>query len=209
MSLVTNLVGMATTEEQLKQIRDEVWDLKQSPLYTYRTENKYYPVLGEGGHTARVVFVGEAPGENEAKTGRPFAGAAGKVLDQLLASINLKREDVYIANLVKDRPPGNRDPQPEEIELYGPFLIRQLEAIQPKVVATLGRHSLQYLLQYFGAPEFGQTITKLHGRVIPVKASYGPLTLVPLYHPAAALYNPNLRAVQLEDIKVLSGILKG
>ena len=199
---------METREELLKQIRDEVWDLKESPLYKYRKENKYYPVLGEGSHNARVVFIGEAPGENEAKSGRPFAGAAGKVLDQLLASIHLKREEVYIGNLVKDRPPGNRDPEPAEIELYGPFLIRQLDAIQPKVIATLGRHSLQYILQHFGAPELGQTITKLHGKAIPVKAPYGPITILPLYHPAAALYNPNLRAVQLEDIKVLSGILK-
>lgn len=201
-----NLENM-TKEERLKQIRDEVWNLKKSPLYAYRRENKYYPVLGEGSHNAKVVFVGEAPGENEAKTGRPFAGAAGKVLDQLLASINLKREEVYIGNLVKDRPPGNRDPEPVEVELYGPFLLRQLDAIRPKVIATLGRHSLQYILQNFGANEFGQTITKLHGRAIPVQASYGLLTILPLYHPAAALYNPNLRAVQLEDIKVLSGIL--
>lgn len=192
----------------LKQIRDEVWNLTQSPLYAYRTEHKYYPVLGEGSHDARVIFVGEAPGENEAKTGRPFAGAAGKVLDQLLTSIGLAREEVYIGNLVKDRPPNNRDPLPEEIALYGPFLIRQLQVIQPQVVATLGRYSLQYLLQHYAAPQFGQTISALHGKPIQIQAEWGTATLLPLYHPAAALYNPSLRAVQHTDIRVVSDILK-
>lgn len=192
----------------LKQIRDEVWRLTQSPLYAYRTENKYYPVLGEGSHDARVVFVGEAPGEKEAQTGRPFAGAAGKVLDRLLLDADISRGEVYIGNLVKDRPPQNRDPLPEEIALYGPFLIRQLEVIQPQVVATLGRYSLQYLLQYYGAAEFGQTIAVLHGKPITLTVSWGGAVLLPLYHPAAALYNPSLRAVMQADMATLSGILK-
>lgn len=192
----------------LKQIRDEVWRLTQSPLYAYRTENKYYPVLGEGSHDARVVFVGEAPGEKEAQTGRPFAGAAGKVLDRLLLDADISRGEVYIGNLVKDRPPQNRDPLPEEIALYGPFLIRQLEVIQPRVVATLGRYSLQYLLQYYGAVEFGQTIAVLHGKPITLTVSWGDAVLLPLYHPAAALYNPSLRAVMQADMATLSGILK-
>lgn len=191
----------------LKQIRDEVWGLTESPLYAYRTEHQYYPVLGEGSHDARVVFVGEAPGENEAKTGRPFAGAAGRVLDQLLLGIGLAREAVYIGNLVKDRPPNNRDPLPEEIALYGPFLIRQLEVIQPAVIATLGRHSLQYLLSYYGAAASGQTITVLHGKPIAVSTSWGASTIFPLYHPAAALYNPSLKAAMQTDFQTLSGIL--
>ncbi len=192
----------------LKQIRDEVWELTQSPLYAYRVEHKYYPVLGEGSHDARVVFVGEAPGETEAKTGRPFAGAAGKVLDRLLTGIGLARDEVYIANLVKDRPPGNRDPLPEEIVLYGPFLIRQLQVIQPQVIGTLGRYSLQFLLQHYAAPQFGQTISTLHGKPIHVQAEWGSVALVPLYHPAAALYNPSLRVVQQEDMQVVFDILK-
>lgn len=194
-------------DEALKKIRDEVWGLEASPLYQYRTENKYYPVLGEGSHEATVVFVGEAPGETEAKTGRPFAGAAGRVLNELLATISIAREDVYIANLVKDRPPGNRDPLPAEIELYGPFLLRQIEIIQPKVVATLGRYSLQYLLDKFGSWQIGQTIGQLHGQAVQVQARFGELAILPLYHPAAALYNPSLRKVMEADFKSLSAIL--
>ena len=195
-------------DEALKQIRDEVWSLVESPLYKYRTENKYYPVLGEGSHDASVLFVGEAPGENEAKTGRPFAGAAGRVLNELLSTIKLAREDVYVANLVKDRPPGNRDPLPAEIELYGPFLLRQIEIIQPKVVATLGRYSLQYLLDKLGSWQVGQTIGQLHGKAVEVNAQFGGLVVLPLYHPAAALYNPSLRKIMEADFKELSAILR-
>ncbi len=195
-------------DEALKQIRDEVWSLAESPLYEYRTENKYYPVLGEGSHDASVLFVGEAPGENEAKTGRPFAGAAGRVLNELLSTIKLAREDVYIGNLVKDRPPGNRDPLPAEIELYGPFLLRQIEIIQPKVVATLGRYSLQYLLDKLGSWQVGQTIGQLHGKAIKVNTQFGGLVVLPLYHPAAALYNPSLRKIMEADFTVLSAILR-
>src|SRR3989344_7238990 len=105
----------------MKAIRDEVLGLTNSPLYIYRTDNKYFPVIGEGSHDAKIMVVGEAPGRNEAKTGRPFCGAAGQILDDLLASINIPRTDVYITNIVKDRPPSNRDPLPSEIELYAPF----------------------------------------------------------------------------------------
>ena len=126
--------------DQLKAIRDEAIALKQSPLYEYRTSNRYYPVIGEGSHDANIMFVGEAPGKNEAETGRPFCGAAGKFLTELIEGIGLKREQVYITNVVKDRPPENRDPTPEEIEIYAPFLDRQIDIIQPKVIATLGRH---------------------------------------------------------------------
>ncbi|CAN5147840.1 hypothetical protein BH11PAT1_BH11PAT1_5670 [soil metagenome] len=110
--------------EQLRLIRDEVWNLSTSPLYSYRKSQKYYPVLGEGNHDANLMFIGEAPGATEAKQGRPFCGAAGKILDELIKSIGLKRNDVYITNIVKDRPPQNRDPLPEEITAYSPFLDR-------------------------------------------------------------------------------------
>ena len=99
-----------TKTEQMKKIKDEVFELKNSPLYEYRTSNGFFPVIGEGNHDADIVFIGEAPGRNEAKTGRPFCGAAGKILDDLLASIKVPRENVYITNIVKDRPQNNRDP---------------------------------------------------------------------------------------------------
>src|SRR3989344_3352600 len=111
--------------EQLRKIKDEVLVLKESPLYEDRIKNQVFPVIGEGSHYAKIMFVGEAPGKNEAKTGRPFVGAAGKLLDEFLASAGIKREDVYITNIVKDRPPLNRDPFPNEIDIYSPFLDRQ------------------------------------------------------------------------------------
>ncbi|MEL6151586.1 MAG: uracil-DNA glycosylase, partial [Chloroflexota bacterium] len=122
--------------EQMKAIRDAIVNLTDSPLYEYRTENGYYPVIGQGAHDAKIVFIGEAPGENEAKTGRPFCGASGRVLDELLASVGIDRETVYVTNIVKDRPPKNRDPRKDEIALYAPFLDQQIDIIQPEVIAT-------------------------------------------------------------------------
>jgi uracil-DNA glycosylase len=189
--------------DQLKVIRDEVWNLTESPLYTYRKQNKYYPVLGEGNHSADIIFIGEAPGKTEAETGRPFCGAAGRLLDELLQSIQLDRKDVYITNIVKDRPPENRDPSPSEIALYAPFLTRQIDIIQPKIIATLGRFSMQFILEKFNLPEKTQSITKLHGQKLVAKAAYGEITIIPFYHPAVALYNVNSKQILFEDFKIL------
>ncbi len=191
---------------KLKAIRDEVWNLTRSPLYKYRKEHKYYPVLGEGSHIAKIMFIGEAPGRTEAETGRPFCGAAGKLLDHLLASINLERKEVYITNIVKDRPPDNRDPLPEEIALYAPFLIRQIDIIQPKVIATLGRFSMQFLLQQYDLSQQYDSITKLHGQKIKAKATYGEIFIVPLYHPAVALYKASSKDVLFKDFEILKTI---
>lgn len=187
----------------MKVIRDEVIALTSSPLYTYRTENNYFPVIGEGSHDAHIVFVGEAPGEQEAKTARPFCGRSGKFLDELLESIKLDREKVYIANLVKDRPEDNRDPTPEEIAMYAPFLDAQLDIIKPRVVVMLGRHSMNYLFKRAGIENTLQPISKIHGQLFEGNFGYGPVMLLPLYHPAVALYNPNMRVVLLEDFKKL------
>ncbi len=192
-----------TKTDRLREIRDDVMNLTASPLYTYRTSNKYFPVLGEGSHDAQIMFVGEAPGKNEAEKGRPFCGAAGRVLDKLLASINIKREDVYVTNIVKDRPPENRDPLPEEIEIYGPFLDRQIETIQPKVIATLGRFSMAYILNRFDLGHVLEPIGKAHGKIYTAATSYGKVSVIPLYHPAAALYNNSLLATLEEDFKII------
>ena len=149
------------------------------------------------------MFVGEAPGQKEAETGRPFVGAAGKMLDELLAGIGLKREDVFISNIINDRPPQNRDPQPAEIALYSPVLAQLIRIIKPNVVATLGRFSMQNMLEKCKLPESGQTITTLHGNILPVTVSYGTLHLIPLYHPAVALYNSNMKKVLQKDFEVL------
>lgn len=196
----------STRDFRLKQIRDEVWNLKESPLYKERIKNKVYPVIGEGNHYAKIMFIGEAPGKNEAKTGRPFCGAAGKILDELLESAKIKREDVYITNIVKDRPPFNRDPLPNEIKAYAPFLDKQLEIIQPKVIATLGRFSMKYIMEKFGLADMLQPISKLHGKTFKAKASYGEIFIVPLYHPAVAVYNNSTKDTLKEDFKVLKNL---
>lgn len=193
---------------QLRQVRDEVWNLKQSTLYAYRRKNKYYPVLGAGSHRAQVVFIGEAPGENEAKTGRPFCGAAGRVLEELLESIGLPRSEVYITNILKDRPPDNRDPHLEEIALYSPFLLRQIGIIKPKVLATLGRFSMQFIMERFGLEEKIKPISRIHGQVFQGRADYGPVFVIPFYHPAAALYRAPLKEDLKQDFQNLKSLLE-
>lgn len=192
--------------EQLRKIRDEVARLKHSPLYRERVKNRVYPVIGEGNHDADIMFVGEAPGKNEAEQGRPFCGAAGKVLDELLASINMPRSEVYITNIVKDRPPMNRDPLPEEIAIYAPFLDRQVAIIRPRVIATLGRFSMAYIMEKFGLGASLTVISRIHGKVFSAQAQYGPISVVPLFHPAMALYNQSSKAQMLEDFKILKNL---
>src|SRR6185436_7583116 len=170
--------------EQLRQIRDEVVGLTSSPLYAERTKNGVHPVIGEGSHHARLMFIGEAPGRNEAATGRPFVGAAGKILNELLEAASIKRDDVYITNIVKDRPPFNRDPLPEEIIAYGPFLDRQVRIIQPAIIATLGRYAMGYVMEKFGLADQLEPISKMHGRVFDSQTDYGSIKIIPLYHPA-------------------------
>ncbi len=190
-------------DELLRAIKNEVLALKESPLYAERIKNGVFPVIGEGSHKARIMFVGEAPGKNEAKTGRPFAGAAGKILDELLVSVGINRPDVYITNIVKDRPPFNRDPLPEEIVVYGPFLDRQIDIIQPEVIATLGRFSMEYIIRKFGLEKELKPISQMHGTSIMAQASYGPVNIVSLYHPAVAIYNQHSKETLFEDFKIL------
>ncbi len=190
--------------EGLKKIRDEVVALETSPLFAYRKDNNYLPVLGEGSHEAKIVFIGEAPGENEAKTGRPFCGRAGQVLEKLLQAVGLERKDIYITNIVKDRPPKNRDPLPEEIDSYAPFLDRQLEIIQPAVIATLGRFSMNYVMNRYGLEREVAPISTLHGKVFETEAAWGKVKLIPFYHPAAAIYNQKLIKVLESDFQVLT-----
>jgi len=187
----------------MKAIRDEVLALKISPLYEYRAANGYFPVIGEGSHEASIMFIGEAPGKNEAQTARPFCGASGKILDELLATIGLARASVYITNIVKDRPPENRDPLPAEIMLYSPFLDRQIDIIRPKVIATLGRFAMKYILDKYGAIENSNSISSLHGTLIKALAPHGEVVVLPLYHPAATIYNQSLKETLKKDFKEL------
>lgn len=168
-------------------------DLRNVPLYP---ESRF--VSGEGNPDADIVFIGEAPGKKEDELQRPFVGAAGKFLDEMLESIQLKRSDVYITNIVKQRPPENRDPLPEEIEAHWPFLERQIEVIDPLLIVTLGRHSMSKVLPGVG------TISQIHGKAY--RRANGRI-YIPLYHPAAALYNGGLRQTLLEDFHKIPTIL--
>lgn len=192
-------MSVSAHTEALKQIKDELLHNKELPLYEYRTQNKYFPVIGEGNHDAEVMFIGEAPGKNEAETGRPFCGAAGRILDIILQAVKLDRQTVYVTNTVKDRPPENRDPLPNEIAAYVPYLDRQIDILQPKAILTLGRFSMAHIMQRFGLPF--EPISKCHGTTYTCKASWGDFIFVPLYHPASALYNPSLKETLIEDMK--------
>jgi DNA polymerase len=158
-------------------------------------------VMGDGNVDADIVFIGEAPGKNEDEQGKPFVGSAGKFLNEMLASIDLKRKDVYITNIVKYRPPNNRDPLPEEKKAFWPYLLKQLQIIEPKIIITLGRHSMEYFL-----PDM--KISQIHGQPKRIYFGEHKIVILPLYHPAAALYNGGMRETLLEDFARIPAILK-
>lgn len=149
-------------------------------------------VMGDGNLDAEIVFIGEAPGKQEDLTGLPFVGASGKFLNAMLAQAGLERADVYITNVVKYRPPNNRDPKPAEKKAFMPYLLKQLEIIKPKAVITLGRHSMEYFLP-------GAVIGDIHGQPHKITVGHDELVVIPLYHPAAALYNGSLRQTLIDD----------
>lgn len=154
-------------------------------------------VIGDGSLDADIAFIGEAPGKNEDEQGLPFVGAAGKFLNEMLAAAGLERGDVYITNIVKYRPPNNRDPLPEEKQAFWPYLARQLEIINPKAIVTLGRHSMEFFL-----PD--ARISQVHGHAFKKKVTYHDKKehewlIIPLYHPAAALYNGGMRQTLIDD----------
>ncbi len=196
-----------TKFEEMKKIRDELLVGENLPLFKFRKENGYLPVVGEGSHDAKILFVGEAPGENEAKTGKPFCGRAGKILDVLLNHIGLKREEVYITNIVKDRPPKNRDPMPDEIYAYAPFLKKQIEIIQPKVVATLGRHSMTHILKFFALKDKIEPISKMHGRLLEADSEFCKVKIATLYHPAVAVYDQSKLSELKKDFEVIKAFI--
>lgn len=190
--------------EQLASIQQQILDDHVCPELAAEATQL---VFGDGNPDADVVFIGEAPGKNEDLTGKPFVGAAGKFLNEMLASIGLQREDIYITNIVKYRPPNNRDPLPEEKKAFLPYLQSQLEVIAPKVVVTLGRHSTNCFL-----PDL--QISKSHGEPKRVKLQLKQsddvleVVILPLYHPAAALYNGGMRQTLLDDFAAIPAIIK-
>jgi uracil-DNA glycosylase family 4 len=154
-------------------------------------------VFADGSAEAQIVFIGEAPGKNEDEQGKPFVGAAGKFLNEMLEMINLKREDIYITNIVKYRPPNNRDPLPDEKAAFLPYLQEQLDILNPKLIVTLGRHSMDVLLP-------GLKISQVHGQ----PKRYHGRVFLPLFHPAAALYNGGMRQTLIDDFALIPAILK-
>ncbi len=176
----------------LKELYDQIARCEDCELARHRTR----VVPGEGAENAAIVFIGEAPGWHEDQQGRPFVGPAGKFLDQLLASIGLRRKDVYICNVIKCRPPANRDPLPGEIKACQKWLDRQIELINPKMIVTLGRYSMS---KFFPA----ETIGKLHGTA----RKRGGIIYYAMYHPAAALHQQSLKKTIEEDMLKIPSLL--
>jgi uracil-DNA glycosylase family 4 len=185
-------------QDKLKQLHDEILAAKTCPELAAQATQL---VFGDGSVDASIVFIGEAPGKHEDLQGIPFVGAAGKFLNEMLESIDLARSDVYITNIVKYRPPNNRDPLPEEKQAFWPYLVRQLEVIQPKMVVTLGRHSMEYFLPNL-------KISAAHGEPKQITLGDRKQVILPLFHPAAALYNGGLRQTLIDDFARIPTLLK-
>jgi uracil-DNA glycosylase family 4 len=185
-------------QKLLEQIKADILDKNICPDLAKQAKNL---VIGDGNADADIVFIGEAPGKNEDVQGLPFVGASGKFLNEMLESIGMSRKDVYITNIVKYRPPNNRDPLAEEKKAFLPYLVQQLRVIEPKVVVTLGRHSMEYFLPNKKIPE-------VHGVADDITIDGLEIVILPLYHPAAALYNGSKRQTLIDDFSILSTILK-
>lgn len=191
-------------QAELDKIKQAILDANVTPELSTQALNL---VMGDGNPNADIVFIGEAPGKNEDEQGLPFVGAAGKFLNEMLAAAGLDRSDVYITNIVKYRPPNNRDPLPEEKQAFWPYLARQLEIIDPKAIVTLGRHSMEFFLS-------DARISQIHGHAVRKKVKYHDgkkhdWLIVPLYHPAAALYNGGLRQTLIDDFLKVPEFIKG
>jgi uracil-DNA glycosylase family 4 len=191
----------------LKAIRDELMSATGSPLYAFRVENGYFPVPGEGNPDANILFLGEAPGKLEAGQGKPFCGPSGEILNEMLASIGLERENVYVTNILLDRPPDNHEPKPEEIEFYTPYLDRIIDIIKPAVIVTLGRYAMAFILKKFDLPEKKGKMNELHGRLLKAQTPYGEIHIVPLYHPAVVLYSATQKATLRKDFEKLKSFV--
>lgn len=189
---------MADKQAQLDEVKTAILSKNVCPELAAQATNL---VMGDGNLNAEIVFIGEAPGKNEDEQGLPFVGAAGKFLNEMLAAADLQRSDVYITNIVKYRPPNNRDPLPEEKKAFWPYLLKQLQIIQPKVVITLGRHSMEYFL-----PD--AKISQVHGQAKRIQFGDDKLVIIPLYHPAAALYNGGMRQTLIDDFVNVPNIIE-
>lgn len=188
-------------EEDMKKISISVTNCKKCILW----ETRKNPVVGDGSLNSKILVVGEAPGYHEDMQGRPFVGKAGKILDELLAFIGLNRDKVYIANILKCRPPSNRNPLKIEIDACTGHLNNQIEVIKPRVIAPLGNFAVSYIFDKYGLKK--EKISNVHGKVYQVNTVFGRIKIIPMYHPAVATYNPNTKKVLLEDFQLLKKAL--
>lgn len=193
---------MMSKQELMDELVAEVRVCRRCRLWRHAKN----PVPGVGSLDASIMFIGEAPGYWEDVKGRPFVGAAGKLLDELLSSIDITRDDVYIGNVVKHRPPMNRDPRSDEIEACAPYLDRQIQIIKPKIIVTLGRHSTRHILSKVNVEVRG--ITAVRGRIYNKELLNLQVKIMPTFHPAAALYNPRYRSALEEDFQRIKSELK-
>ena len=197
---------MKTNQQKLDNLAQELKNLKVGELYQLRKRENYKPVIGEGKLDADIMLVGEAPGQTEAETGRPFVGRGGKLLTKILKSIGINRSDIYITNIVKDRPPGNRKPTKEEIEKYRPILEKEIQMVEPAIIVTVGKTATDFFFETYK----GQKVTRLgdiRGQVLPLEISppAGGLKfkILPTYHPAYGLRNPPSQKTIRKDLAKL------
>jgi DNA polymerase len=183
------------------QLNREIENCKKCNLWKSRKN----VVIGNGSLNAAVMFIGEAPGYNEDVQGIPFVGRAGKFFDDLLKSVSLDREEVFVCNILKCRPPDNRNPFDLEIKTCTPFLDKQITTIKPKIIGTLGNFASTYVLEKFGFST--DKIGKIHGKKYPIKNLIFDSIIIPMYHPAAAVYNPNMKKILFNDFKIINNIL--
>lgn len=186
-------------EKELERIRKEILICQKCSLFKTRRN----PVVGEGNPKASIMFIGEAPGLSEDRTGRPFCGPAGKILDEMLESIGIKRKEVFIGNLLKCRPPANRDPRKEEIEACSPFLNSQIEIIKPKIICPLGRFSTKFIFEKYGLKRKLRQLSEISGKIFEIETLFGSVKIIPFYHPAVAIYNPKMSDILKKDFKIL------
>ena len=197
-----NSTFQMSKKQEMKNIADLVKNCKKCDLWKTRTK----PVIGEGSEDANIILIGEAPGYNEDRQGLPFVGKAGGILDQSLDSIGLQRQDVYIANILKCRPPKNRNPLKSEVDLCTGYLNKQIELIQPRVIIPLGNFATSYIFEKFGLKY--DKISNVHGRIFQVNTIFGNIKIIPMYHPAVATYNPNTKDILIEDFKSIQTTLE-
>jgi len=189
-------------KQEMKNIVDLVKKCKKCDLW--KTRNK--PVIGDGSEDADIMLIGEAPGYNEDKEGLPFVGKAGGVLDQLLELVGLKRQDIYIANILKCRPPKNRNPFENEINTCTFYLNKQIEIIQPKLIIPLGNFASSFTFKKFGLKY--DKISSVHGKIFQINTIFGDKKIIPMYHPAVATYNPNIKDILIKDFNGIQKVIE-